>query len=674
MATTEVKENLLAQLMAKHDKLKVELHTISLSEYIELVKNKPSIAANAAGRVYNSIHRHGIRYELDQYALEKGKKIEIYDFFEKQFFGIQDNIGMLMQYLKSAANKSDASRRLLLFMGPVGSGKSDVVDKIKRNLAEYSNTDDGAIYRIKYPFTDEESHKYGLVKNHCPINEDPLRALPDELREDFFTATGIKIEGHLCPHCAKVLTKFLNDDISKFLSQRFLISISQRQGIGNFMPGDPKSQKASDLKGTKNISTLSQHGLSDPFSYDYSGEINYANRGIMELMEILKISKDMRMDLLSLTQEKQLKIENLPMIDVDELIISHTNESEFRKFMEDLTEEATQDRVWTIGWPYCLSYKDEEKIYQKILRQNQNRDKIHIAPHTLEVAAFYAMLTRLKPPKGSAVGLKQKIRFYAGEDVFGLNKSDLRPLRLEHTREGFEGLGPRKIVDCINRAMADQINDNTEFPCINPVTILAKIKKYLQENPEVKEESRKEWLGHIGTVLEEYNDMAEKAVAGALLADIDSRAQELFSRYIDNINNFLSEEKPRDEMGNEIPLDDELMNSIESAIGVNSSSKREFRHEIFRKHWEVTQAGGEFKWNSHDRLREAIEKYLYSKAKQTLRIQFDKHLDKAKPGKDGEKVLKAIRKRLQERGYCESCAEALIKYVNTIFVNRASKK
>src|SRR5690625_60530 len=294
-------------------------------------------------------------------------------------------------------------------MGPVSGGKSTIVTMLKRGLEQYSRTDEGAVYAIK----------------GCPMHEDPLHLIPNHLREDFFEEYGIRIEGSLSPLNAFRLKHEYNNRIEDVPVERILFSEDNRVGIGTFTPSDPKSQDIADLTGSIDFSTIAHYGSeSDPRAYRFDGELNIANRGMMEFQEMLKCDEKFLWHLLSLTQEGNFKAGRFALISADELIIAHTNEAEFRSFIANKKNEALHSRIIVMPIPYNLKVSDEEKIYNKMIRQSDMKD-IHIAPHALKVAAIFSVLTRLKKPRKQGIDLITKMRLYDGESIEESNHIDV---------------------------------------------------------------------------------------------------------------------------------------------------------------------------------------------------------------------------------------------------------
>jgi serine protein kinase len=347
----------------------------SFADYLLLLKEKPWVAQSAHSRVYNMIRDAGI---------EEVKGTKQYNFFSNQLFGLEESLERLVEeYFHPAAKRLDVRKRILLLMGPVSGGKSTLVTMLKRGLESYSRSDRGSVFAIK----------------GCPMHEDPLHLIPHHLRADFFEEYGIRIEGNLSPLNMMRLEQDYGGRIEDVLVERMFFSEDKRTGIGTFSPSDPKSQDIADLTGSIDFSTIAEFGSeSDPRAYRFDGELNKANRGMMEFQEMLKCDEKFLWHLLSLTQEGNFKAGRFALISADELIVAHTNETEYRSFISNKKNEALHSRIIVMPIPYNLKASQEERIYEKMINESDVSD-VHIAPHTLKVAAMFTILTRLKEPK-----------------------------------------------------------------------------------------------------------------------------------------------------------------------------------------------------------------------------------------------------------------------------------
>ena len=398
----------------------------TFGEYLEIIREKPWVAQSAHSRVYNMIKDAGVEEE-------NGHKK--YKFFSNQLFGLEESLERLVEeYFHPSAKRLDVRKRILLLMGPVSGGKSTLVTMLKRGLEAYSLADGGAVFGIK----------------GCPMHEDPLHLIPHHLRKDFYDEYGIRIEGNLSPLNSMRLEQEYGGRIEDVLVERVFFSEDRRVGIGTFSPSDPKSQDIADLTGSIDFSTIAEYGSeSDPRAYRFDGELNKANRGMMEFQEMLKCDEKFLWHLLSLTQEGNFKAGRFALISADELIVAHTNETEYRSFISNKKNEALHSRIIVMPIPYNLKATEEEKIYDKMIRESDVSD-VHIAPHTLRVAAMFTILTRLKEPKKGDIDLVKKMRLYDGENVEGYNRADVEELKKEYTDEGMSGIDPRYVINRIS--------------------------------------------------------------------------------------------------------------------------------------------------------------------------------------------------------------------------------
>lgn len=643
---------------------------LTMGEYLEKVKETPSIAANAAGRVLNAIRSYGVTTEADPFS-QSGDRNEVYSYF-KSFYGIEDNIAQMMSHLKLAASGGDASRRLLLLVGPPGSGKSNIVTELQDALIAYTHTDQGAVYRIKYPFTPEQVKEFKLVRGYSPTNENPLVVIPNELRSALEDELGVHIEGVANAHTQYVIDNLLDGDWRKLKVERFYFSRQNRVGIGQFQPDDPKSQKASHLKGGEYTTNLGYFPLSHPLAYDYAGEINVANRGVMEFVEFLKVSRDLRNDLLTITQEKLLKVKHLAALSVDTFLIAHTNDEEYRKFLADKSEEATKDRMVVLDWRYNMRYEDEEKILKKMFKSSSSLG-VHIGPNTLKTAALLGTISRFSKDE-SAYSILEKAKLYNGE-YCAIPRDSYNTIRSLNPREGFSGLGPRKVVDFLQKAVGQADKVGEENCCVSPYSFLGLVNRYVREHSEVSDADKQHLTHLIKThVLKAVNEWERKNVYAAIDPLLKDKAQEIFAQYMHELKISFEKTKNFDSFGEEIKANEAFINEIESEIGISSSTKQSFRQEIIQKVATMTLNGNEFKWDSHPRLKEAIEKHVEKKMYSNTIGLLSKPVGEVKSDKNLTNKMNKLYEGLAKIGYCKTCANHTVDQMRMSHAERTRPK
>src|SRR5436305_15220458 len=399
----------------------------SFRDYFELVTQNPRLAELSHARINDMVHARGVD------KLNEGTRDEVarYNFFATELFGIEEPIARIVEYFKSAAQRLEVRKRILLLMGPVGGGKSTIVTMLKRGLEDWTRTEGGAVFAIK----------------DCPMHEEPLHLIPHELRAEIEKHYGIYIEGDLCPQGRYALEQEYGGRHEDVRVHRVIFSEKERIGIGTFSPSDPKSQDITELTGSIDLSTIGEVGVeSDPRAYRFDGELNIANRGLMEFVEMLKTDEKFLYVLLTLSQEQNIKTGRFAMIYADEVIVSHTNEHEYAAFIANKKSEALHDRIILIKVPYNLKVGEEIKIYEKLIGQS-NLTGVHVAPNTLRVASMFAVLTRLEASKKAGMSIMKKLKLYDGEDMEDFKQKDVRELQEEAIREGMDGISPRYVIN-----------------------------------------------------------------------------------------------------------------------------------------------------------------------------------------------------------------------------------
>lgn len=608
----------------------------TFAEYLELLKKKPWIAQTAHSRVYDMIKSAGVT--------ESDNK-KHFHFFDDEIYGLEDTIERLVEeYFHPAAKRLDVKKRILMLMGPVSGGKSTIVTMLKRGLERFSRTDEGAVYAIK----------------GCPMHEDPLHLIPPHLRDDFYEEYGIKIEGHLSPLNTMRLEEEYDGRIEDVKVERIFFSEDKRVGVGTFSPSDPKSQDIADLTGSIDFSTIAKYGSeSDPRAYRFDGELNKANRGLMEFQEMLKCDEKFLWHLLSLTQEGNFKAGRFALISADEMIVAHTNEAEYQSFISNKKNEALQSRIIVMPVPYNLKISDEERIYEKMIRESDISDEVHIAPHALRTAAIFSVLTRLKESKIRGIDLVQKMRLYDGENVEGFNNADLYELKNEFEDEGMSGIDPRYVINRISSAIIKK-----DVPAINALDVLRSLKEGLDQHPSISKEDKEKYLNFISTARKEYDEIAKQEVQKAFVYSFEESAKTLMDNYLDNVEAYCNKNKLRDPItGEEMDPDEKLMRSIEEQIGISENAKKTFREEILIRISAYARKGKRFDYQSHERLREAIQKKLFADLKDVVKITTS---TKTPDETQLKRINEVIARLVDEYGYNSTSANELLKYVGSL--------
>jgi serine protein kinase len=608
-------------------------------EYLELVKQNHYVVKLAHKRLYDIIVEKGfevLKPEDNQRVrkIHGNEIIKKYNFFKDDFFGIDKALMKLVNYFYAAAMEGEEARQVLYLVGPVGSGKSSLVEALKKAL-ERSDP----IYALK----------------GCPMREEPLHLIPKHLRPEFEKILGVEIEGDLCPICRYRLKEEYHGEYEKFPIVSTDFSIRSRKGIGVVPPVDPNNQDTSVLIGSVDISKLDLYSEDDPRALSLNGAFNVGNRGIVEFIEVFKNDVEYLHTIITATQEKAIPSPGKgSMIYFDGVIIAHSNEAEWNKFKSDHTNEAILDRIVKIEVPYCLELNEEIKIYEKILKKSSF--KAHISPHTLESAAIFAILTRLAP--SSKVDPLTKLKIYNGEEIVEkgtTKKIDIMELREEAgLKEGMTGVSTRFIIKAIDNALS-----NSEHGCINPLSVLESIVKSVKEL-DIAEDEKKRYLTFIqDTMRKEYNKVLEKEITKAFIHSFKEQADSLFSNYLDHAEAYVNKTKIKDKAtGEQLEPDEKFMRSIEEQIGISEASAKGFRLDVTAYMFYLMRKGSKIDYTSYEPLKEAIEKKLTASVREMSRIITKSRVR----DKDQDEKYNVMVAEMKANGYCDHCCDVILKY------------
>ncbi len=658
----------------------------SFDDYLQVVRARPQVTRNAYQRIYDMIVSHGSEEYIDN-----KKKLVRYNFFKDEankgqnaVFGLDIPLMRLVHVLKAASEGYGPEKRVILLHGPVGSSKSTIARLLKQGVEAYSRTVDGALYSfdwVKLAGTDLAGKDQDVFPS--AMNEEPLRLIPPEWRARAIEELGlsseshrVKVDGDLDPASRYIfkhlMTKYQGDWAKVMQNhvrvRRLVLSEKDRVGIGTFQPKDEKNQDSTELTGDINYRKIAEYGSdSDPRAFNFDGEFNIANRGIVEFIEVLKLDVAFLYDLLGASQERKIKPKKFAQTDIDEVIIGHTNEAEYKKLLNNEFMEALRDRTIKIDIPYITKLTEEMKIYEKDFSPKKIRGK-HVAPHTVEVAALWAVLSRLEDPKKHNLSLLQKAKLYDGKVLPGYTQDTVKELRKETKREGMEGISPRYVQDKISNALVNESGEGT----INPFMVLNELDKGLRHHSLItSDEQRKKFQEITGIVKREYEEIVKNEVQRAISADEDAIAK-LAANYIDNIKAFTLKEKVKNRYtGQDEEADERLMRSIEEKIDIPENRKDDFRREIMNFIGALAVDGKRFAWNTNDRLRRALELKLFEDQKDSIKL---KTLVSAVVDKDTQEKIDIIKSRLIKNfGYNEVSATDVLNYVASIFARGDSK-
>jgi serine protein kinase len=658
-------------------------------DYLEIVAENPAVARNAFQRVYDMVLSYGsetftqFKQELVRYRFF-GDPI---DGGADAIYGLEKPLMTLVDFFKSAAQGYGTERRILLLHGPVGSSKSTIARLIKKGLENYSKTDAGKVYTYSWRLPRQRAGGDGGEEYlACPMHEDPLLLIPRDARAEVLDAINdklpegrrVRLYGDVCPFCRKVqadLMDMYGGDWKKVMDhvkvKRLILSEKDRRGIGTFQPKDEKNQDSTELTGDINYRKIAEYGSdSDPRAFNFDGELNIANRGIVEFIEVLKLDVAFLYDLLGASQEHLIKPKKFAQTYIDEVILGHTNEPEYKKLQGNEMMEAFRDRTIKIDVPYNVKLDDEIKIYFKDFAPEKVKG-MHIAPHTIEVAAMWAVLTRLAEPKKAGITKLQKLKLYNGKSIPGFTEDSIKELKEEAPREGMQGISPRYIQDKISNALVSHQAQLEK--AINPFMVMNELEGGLSHHSLITdEELKKEYKELLAVVREEYEDILKAEVQRAISADEDA-IKRLAANYIENVRAYTQHERVRNRYtGRDEDPDERLMRSIEEKIDIPESRKDDFRQEIMNYIGALALDGKKFEYNTNARLLKALELKLFEDQRDTIKL---KNLVSSVVDDETQQKIDVVKQRLIKYfGYNETSATDVLNYVASIFARGDSKQ
>jgi serine protein kinase len=422
-----------------------------------------------------------------------------YSLFRDRLFGVDDAISQVVEYFGGAARRLEVRKRILLLIGPPGSGKSTLVNTIKEGLEDYTRTAAGAVYAIK----------------GCPVYENPLHLIPRQRRGGL---RGLYVEGELCPYCGWLVRNVYKHDVTRVPVQRFSFSVSQGIGIGTYVATDPGSEDLARLVGSVDLSQLraSTDRQAARQAYRLDGELNAANRGLVDLIEILKMDERFLAVLLALSQEQVVKLSGRGTMYADEAIVAHSNLAEYDDLVADPKAAALLDRLVVVRMGYPLAVRDEVRVYEKMIEGSGLR-KTALSPLALQAAATFAVLTRMSPASGGWT-LARKLHYYSGRFVQGVRPGDLDSVR-EGPQDGTFGFSPRYVMNQLSRALSSRNG------CLTGGVVLEALWEGLEQRAGFGDSDREAAAEVFAAASAEYDELVKRAIRRALVPGFLRQAQ-----------------------------------------------------------------------------------------------------------------------------------------------------
>src|SRR5689334_17325268 len=617
----------------------------SLEDYLRACSDDPAFYAGAAERLLKAIGEPVMVDTSQDPRLGRifmNRTIKIYPAFE-DFYGMEETIERIVGFFRHAAQGLEERKQVLYLLGPVGGGKSSLAERLKLLMEKLP------IYVLK------------AGKEYSPVFESPLGLfepirMGDQL-EKSYRVPKRRLTGLASPWALKRLGEF-GGDISKFSVVRIHPSRLRQVCIAKTEPGDENNQDISSLVGKVDIRKLEFFSQNDADAYAYSGGLNRTSQGLLEFVEMFKAPIKMLHPLLTATQESNyIGSENIGAIPYQGVILAHSNEAEWQTFKNNRNNEAFIDRICVIKVPYCVRATEERRIYEKLLA-NSELAGAPCAPGTLDMLSRFCVLSRLKTHENS--NLYSKMRANDGES---LKDSDPRAKTVQEYRdaagvdEGMEGLSTRFAF----KVLSSTFNYDTQEVSADPVHLMYVLEQSIRRE-QFSEDNEKRLLAFIKAELApRYAEFIGNEIQKAYLESYGDYGQNLFDRYVAYADAWIEDQDYKDPDTGQL-MDRELLNQelskIEKPAGI--ANPKDFRNEVvkFALRARAANAGKNPSWTSYEKLREVIERRMFSQVEDLLPvISFG-----SKKDSDTEKKHADFVDRMTERGYTERQVRRLVEW------------
>lgn len=612
--------------------------TLSMDEFLEGLKSNPEYYALPAERMLKAIGEPVLVDTAKDDRLGRifsNRYVKVYENF-KDFYGMEPVIENIVSFFKHAAQGLEESKQVLYLLGPVGSAKSSLAERLKELICKEP------IYALE----------------GSPIHESPLGLFDAEDAKSLgVDARYLKFKPS--PWALKRLEEF-DGDISKFKVVKIYPDESHQIAVCKTEPGDENNQDISTLVGKVDIRKLENLPQDDTDAYSYSGGLCRANQGMLEFVEMFKAPIKMLHPLLTATQEGNYKgTEAIPAIPFNGIILAHSNESEWSTFRLNKNNEAFLDRISIVKVPYCLRVDEEIEIYKKLIKDSNLHSAV-CAPGTKRMLAEFCVLSRLDEPKNST--LVAKMRVYNGENTRGIDtkaKSLQEYKDVAQVNEGFTGVSTRHAFKILSKVY----NYDVKEIAANPVHMLLVLNDLVEsEGFECSEDETTALHALVHDYLKpEYSKRVGKDIQTAYLDSYAEYGQNLFDRYFMYVDHWLEDKDYRDpETG--IYMNKEQINreleKIEKPADI--ANPKDFRQEVFNfnlRH-RSRNKGKNVGWMEHEKIKEVIEENMFSKTEELLPvISFGSH-----GSKDDKKKHEKFVDNMVEMGYTKRQVRLVVEW------------
>ena len=709
---------------------------LSFAEYLEaFLANPEDQLRGAAQYIRDAFDFFGTR-EVDT-PMGKRKR---YKLFDAQLADGQGRVAgqeLAQQAIYKLLNtfaRSGRVDRLILLHGPNGSAKTSIIRAISAAMEHYSTSDQGKLYAYRWLFPsakngrghigfgdegsrlEDPGNSYAHLPGEaldavlpCGLKDHPLLLIPREQRIRLFAdlkeqgrlAQDFQIpdyllRGDLCAQCRAIHDAMLasyGGDAAEVLRhvqvQRLELSGRYRRGVATVEPQMHVDAGEQQLTASQDLSALPP-AIAHLNIFALRGPLVDANRGLLEYDNLLKRPIDSFKYLLVTCENGQVTMDRSTLF-LDTVFIGSSNEMMLESFKAYPDFASFKGRLELVRVPYLVRTSEEIQIYADQVR-TESLER-HLAPHTLELAALWAVLTRLRQPDSKHFESKElqkavkslspldKAKLYdSGHVPDLLNTMVAKQLKQAvatlaawqgKNYEGATGASARAV-----RMLLMSAAQASDRPCLSPLGLFSEIEALLRDKSIfsfLQRDTEGAYLDQDGILKEikkHYLDLLEDEAAESMGLATDTSYQELFERYIQHVNAWLKNENVHDPVTRKSePASDKIMTEVEQIIRPEDEKPEPFRKGLIAQigAYALDQAESGNKPEGppdyvkvFPRLFDRIKENFVSSRKEIIQRNFKSFLalsdGELLEGKDAE-VAARMRESLVERfGYCDKCA------------------
>ncbi|MBI3829126.1 MAG: serine protein kinase PrkA [Planctomycetes bacterium] len=725
-----------------------EKRILSFRQYLDAFCANPlKLGRNAPQYMLECYERFGTA-EISQPGAQKLKRFKLFDApFDKvdKLVGHEDVQRTIHDLLRrfSATGMAD---RLIMMHGPNGSGKSTFIELMLMAMEQYSHTDEGALFRFNWIFTERTEGKgqlgFGATKSEipkdtlafidenliackvpCELRENPIFLIPkveraklldtllaglpkntlhaEQLKGDFLREGALSTKSKAIFDA--LLTAYRGDLLKVFRHvqvERYFISRRYRTGAVVIEPQQHVDATVRPMTFDRGV-TLPPvlHGLQ---LQDLSGDLIDACGGMVEYSDILKRPLELNKYLLTTCERGTISLPGtLAFLNV--VMFGTANEKYLSAFKANPDWTSFKGRIELVRFGYLLDWRKEREVYRDYL--NEIAGGRHVAPHTLDVAAIWAVMSRLRKPdpehyEGDLAGIIRglspldKARLYSeGVTSDSLNTEQKRSLlsaipqlKEEHADataefenftcaayEGRRGASAREMM-----ALLAEAANSPEHRCLSPLAAFTAIKELLKDRTIYDflrlepDEGYHDTQNFLDLAREQYYRWVSVEIYDSMelveLSEFGRRVDDYFR----HVRAYVASEKLQNERTGafEDPSED-AMRGLEKLVTLKESPDA-FRRNLITKiaaysleHLKEKLVYSEIFPDLIAKLRESYykekQKGLETLARYVLASGSED--DALIPPADRPRVDRTLKNMREKYGYCEHCGREAISFV-----------